>query len=104
MGTVTRAALLGRWTHSHEDDTSDTRVYRPAAHPFPPARGRHSFEFAADGSMIDHGVGPTDRPVAQNGRWELTADDRLVLRTGAQNAERVLSIVAASPDRLVVKR
>lgn len=103
MGTITRDALIGRWTHSHEDDTADTRVYRPASYPFPPARGRASVELKTDGTMIDFGIGPADRPAGKDGRWELTPDGRLVLRT-AGGRERTLHVVSVTDDRLVTRR
>ena len=103
MSSVTRDALFGRWTHSHEEDTSDARVYRPSSHPFPPSRGRASFELKADGTMIEHAIGPTDRSARRDGTWELRPEGRVVLRPeGAP--ERVLDIVSVAADRLVVRR
>jgi hypothetical protein len=104
VGTVTRDALCGRWTHSHEEDTSDRRVYRPPSHPFPPSRGRASFELKADGTMIEHAIGPTDRSARRDGTWELRPDGRLVLRPDGSAPEQVLDVVSVTPDRLVVRR
>lgn len=49
------ACLQRRWLHSHEEDTADVRVYRPAEYPFPPARGRDGFEFALAASSFTSG-------------------------------------------------
>src|SRR5207247_2415788 len=77
VGPVTRDALYGRWTHAHEEDTSDSRVYRRPSHPFPPSRGRDSFELKPDGTMVEHAIGPTDRSVRREGTWELRLDGGL---------------------------
>jgi hypothetical protein len=54
--------LHRRWLHSREEDTGDEMVFRPESYDFPPARGRTGFELSPDGSVLDLGVGPTDRP------------------------------------------
>ena len=104
MASVSRDTLFGRWTHSHEEDTSDSRVYRRPQYPFPPSRGRVSFELKPDGTMVEQGIGPTDRPVRREGTWELRPDGGLVLRPGDGAAERVLEVVSVTADRLVVRR
>jgi len=37
------------WVHSHEEDSDEEMVFRPAAYEFPPSRGRRSFELKPDG-------------------------------------------------------
>ncbi len=39
--------LFQHWMHSHEEDSGDVQVYRPADYDFPPARGRRGFELQA---------------------------------------------------------
>jgi hypothetical protein len=90
--------LFRHWVHSHEEDSGDLRVYRPAGHRFPPARGRRGFELQPDGSYVAHGPGPADKPTAVPGRWEPAGDGRV--RIGDEE----LVIVALEPDRLVVTR
>ena len=104
MDSITRDVLFGRWTHSHEEDTSDSRVYRRPQYPFPPSRGRVSFELKPDGTMVEQGIGPTDRSVRRDGTWELRPDGGLVLHPGDGAAERVLEVVSVTADRLVVRR
>jgi len=104
VGKVERDALVGAWTHAHEEDTPDTRVYRPATHPFPPSRGRDSFTLQPDGTLVERAIGPTDRPAAAAGTWALGADDTLTLRAGGRPGERVLRVVSVVPDRLVFRR
>jgi len=78
--------LYRRWTHSHEEDAADATVFRPADYPFPPSRGRVSYELAPDGTLLEAGIGPTDRPTSEVGVWALEDDGRtLVLRTRGPN-------------------
>lgn len=104
MAEAEPAALAGRWLHSHEEDSGGETVYRPAGFAFPPARGRQGFELRADGSYADLGPGPTDKPEeTEGGAWALEGG-RLTLGGGAVGSpERVLEVVAAEPDRLVVR-
>ena len=49
--------------------------------------------------------GPTDRPEEVTGTWTLAGDDTLVVtRASSSEPERVLRIVSAAPDRLVVAK
>jgi hypothetical protein len=93
--------LLGRWLHSHEEDTDAELVYRPATYRFPPSRGRTGFELRPDGTMVESGIGPTDRRAESPGTWRLSGNT-LVLDRAA--GSRVLAIVDAAPDRLKVSR
>jgi len=97
---VERSALIGSWIRSGEEDGPEERVYRRPGYPFPPARGRESFELAEDGRLVERGPGPTDIPTEDSGEWELE-DDSLRLRSPA--GERALEIVSAESDRLVVR-
>lgn len=97
--------LPKNWVHSHEEDTKTEMVFRPASYPFPLSRGRRSFELEPDGSLVEHGVAPNDRRQLAKGKWELKDDDRLVFyKSEAAEASRVLEIVSADKDRLVVKK
>jgi hypothetical protein len=96
--------MLGRrWVHSHEEDTEEEMVFRPAAYEFPPSRGRRSFELKPDGALAEGRIGPTDRPVETQGTWELR-DDRLVLRRDPSEAPRSMRIASVDDDRLVVEK
>jgi hypothetical protein len=73
-GKVSRDLLCREWTYSHEEDTDTERVFRPATFPFPRSRGRISFDLRPDGTVIERGIGPTDRRTETTGRWGLTPD------------------------------
>ena len=101
--TIDRSALERAWVHSHEDDTADETVYRPADYAFPPSRGRQGFELRADGSCLETAIGPTDRPEEATGTWELADDGTIVLSRPGEPDER-LRVISVSQDRLVVER
>jgi hypothetical protein len=92
------ADVFRHWVHSHEEDSGDLRVYRPAGHSFPPARGRRGLDLRPDGSYVAHGPGPADKPTSRPGRWEPAGEGRV--RIGDEELE----IVSLEPDRLVVRR
>jgi hypothetical protein len=101
---IPRSAVVGEWTHSHEEDTAQERVYRRSSHPFPRARGRESFEIRPDGTLVDRSSGPADRALESEGSWELREDGTLVLHSGRGRTERRLEVISADDDRLVVRR
>jgi hypothetical protein len=97
--------LHGRWLHSHEEDTNTEMVFRPAAFNFPPSRGRMGFELRPDHSLVEIGIAPTDGPVEATGRWEQQGGSQISFYQGAsRKLARVLHIVSADKDRLVVKK
>jgi hypothetical protein len=66
--------LIGSWLHAREEDQADVTVYRPEGYPLPPARGRESITFEADGTVTLGRPGPDDRTVRSPGRWQLDGD------------------------------
>jgi len=102
---IDKRILVGKWLHSHEEDTPDETVFRPATYRLPPSRGRKAFELRADGTMVDLGIGPDDRPSARTGSWNLNESNDLVLRPHDSTARpTVLRIAQAGSDKLVIKR
>ena len=96
--------LAGRWVHSHEEDTGDELVFRPADFSFPPSRGRLRLELQADGRFVRSGPGPTDRPVPTRGKWKLENGVLSLKAEGAAAEERRLEIASVTPEKLVVRR
>jgi hypothetical protein len=97
--------LYQNWVHSHEEDTETEMVFRPATFKFPPSRGRKSFDLKPDGSLVETGIGPTDRPQENQGTWKLEDDDSLVFYFSSQSVpKKLMQIVSADKDRLVIKR
>jgi hypothetical protein len=86
-----------RWIHSHEEDTGDVQVYRPAGYDLPPARGRRGFELRPDGEFLLYGPGPSDKPEVTTERWSPAAPGRV--RVG----DRELEIVSVDSDRLTAR-
>ena len=79
-------------------------VLRPDDFPFPPpAAGWGSS--SGDGGYVATAIGPADRPEEVTGTWTLAGDDTLVVtRASSSEPERVLRIVSAASDRLVVAK
>ena len=99
-----RERLVGRrWVHSHEEDTDREQVFRPAEHPFPPSRGRTSFELRRDGTYVESSPGPVDAPQESTGSWSLDGD-RLILGAEGDRPGHAWEITGAQDDRLTVKR
>ena len=96
--------LNKRWIHSHEEDTADSKVFRPDTYNFPPSRGRFSFELKAGGRAVIHRIGATDRSQTEEGTWRVE-DDSLVLSSGAERKpDVVFNVLSGTPDRLEVKK
>ncbi len=106
MTTWSRAAsrdqLVGHWVHSHEEDTDDEMVFRPATRSLPPSRGRAQLELRADGTYVESSPGPVDLPEQSTGSWSLEGD-RLLLTGGAGRPDYAWHITAAESDRLTVR-
>jgi hypothetical protein len=96
--------LIGRWVHSHEEDSPGRTVFRPGGFAFPPSRGRRAFELKADGSLVEAPIGPADAPVTVAGRWRLAPNGRLKLEREGAGAAEELEIDSLSAERLVVRR
>ena len=102
--TVDGSGLVGRWVHSHEEDTDAEPVYHPATFAFPPSRGRAALELCADGTYSETGIGADDRPARADGAWEL--HETLIRLTPSASATpvRTLDVVSATAARLTFRR
>ena len=97
--------LQKHWVHSHEEDTATEMVFRPADFPFPRSRGRTAFELKPGNLLVESGIAPTDGPQITEGTWQLNEKNELVFsKRAATSASRVLPIVSAAADRLVIRK
>jgi hypothetical protein len=80
------------WVHIREEDQPGVRVFRPAGHPRPPARGRDAIEFLPDGTARAFTPGPVDAPVGRPATWRAEPDGTLVI--DSDEGERRYEIVA----------
>jgi hypothetical protein len=97
--------LPGHWVHSHEEDTDEESVFRPATFNFPRSRGRSSFELKPGGGLVEQHPGPTDRPEETEGSWKLEDDQTLsFFGKSSRKPLKVLRVVSVSKDRLVLKK
>lgn len=96
------ADLAGSWTHSHEEDSADLRVYRPTdAFAFPPGRrGRETLEFGTAGQMITGTPGPDDRQI-RTGATSLGMHRYRL--DGGQTPGQIIEIVQWEPGLLKVR-
>lgn len=100
-------AIAARWIHSFEEDDGDRMVFRPPSYGFPRSRGaRFGLDLTADGIAKIDGPGPADRPTLKEGRWSIVPGEGLgTLRLlSAEGLTYEWSIVAAEPERLVLKK
>jgi len=98
--------VTGVWIHAFEEDTEETAVYRPADHPFRPARRpRRRIEFRADGTFTEGRPGPDDRPREVRGRWERQAPDRIAVTfPEGRRAPFGITVLSRTGDRLVIAK
>lgn len=97
--------LHQRWIHSHEEDTGNEMVFRPASFNFPRSRGRSGFELRPDKSLVEVGIGPADVPTEKAGKWEIGSDGTLKFyKTGAGRPDQTLKISSIDSGKLVVER
>lgn len=100
--TIAREAVIGKWIHSHEEDTDTETIYRPASFAFPASRGRRGLELRDDGMLMETTIGATDVPGEAAGRWELRPDGTLMLRSNSGVLR--LRVIRVEPDRLVFSK
>jgi len=97
--------LHQHWVHSHEEDTDAEMVFRPASYPFPPSRGRRSFELKPGGSLVEVGIGPTDRRQLAAGKWRLQKGNHIAFYAQSESVpSRVMQIASLEKDRLTVRK
>lgn len=97
--------IFKSWVHSHEEDTEDTTVYRPASYSFPLSRGRREFELKENGQVDYYGIGPADVSRVAHGRWTVEGTRRVRIEFDDGNMEsRWLEIISCSDEMLKVKQ
>ena len=97
--------LVGRWLHSHDEDTPDVLVYRPAENPFPREEGRDGFEIQAGGEFYYLAVGRGDGTEVSNGRWTIEAPDRVRIDVDNKRVKPFwLEVISCDAETLKVKR
>src|SRR5712672_3089915 len=101
--TPTPDFLYGRWMHSHEEDTADKMVYRPASFNFPRSRGRAGFDLRPDRSLVEVGIGPSDKIEERPGTWEFVGG-KLVLNPTSADQPAQLAVISVDKDRLLIKK
>jgi hypothetical protein len=96
--------LRQEWVHVHEEDTADTRVFRPSSFPLPPSRGRRTLDLRTAGLLTQSRSGPDDRPATESGAWSLEGHTLTLRNDRAGVAVERLEIASLASDRLVLRR
>jgi hypothetical protein len=96
-----QTCLLGHWIHSHEEDTSDAMVYRPASYKFPPSRGRVGYEFRPDGKLIYYGIAATDGSEPLSGSWVIEAPNLVRVKVDSQRIQPFVMQVVSCNDQIL---
>ena len=99
-----RKEILGRWLHSHEEDSAAEMVFRPSTFAFPPSRGRVGFELKDNGSYVDRGIGPGDGLLEAEGEWSME-NGLLTLDCDIYpGGRRDMRVISCDTDRLVIEK
>ena len=97
------SALVGRvWVRVPEEESGEGRVYRPEDFPIPPARGRESLLFLADGAVESTAPGRGDAPTTARGRWSADGGSASAIAVDLEGRAERLSVVELGPDRLTL--
>jgi hypothetical protein len=97
--------LQKRWMHSREEDTAAEMVFRPASYDFPPARGRTGFELRPDQTLVEIGIGPTDRVEESSGKWKLGPGNELLFYSQfSPEPTQAMQIISVDDNRLVIRK
>jgi hypothetical protein len=99
-----QTGIAREWVHSHEEDTEDAQVFRPAGFAFPRGRRpRTSIDLRPQGRVsLRDGPAPDDRRSAEDGTWAVEGDE-LKLRLAGKTDVRY-RIESADEERLVLRR
>lgn len=90
--------LIRQWSHAHEEDRLNTKIFRPSENKFPPSRGRMSFNLKPNGQLVMTGPGRDDRPSSSEGTWNLK--DQNLLFHFPDGREKSYKILEIDPDYL----
>jgi hypothetical protein len=105
MGKINPQDLHQHWVHSQEEDTATEAVYRPDTYPFPPARGRTSFDLRPLGALVKSAIAPDDRRAKSQGNWKLEDGDKLAFYADdPAKPEEVMRIASVTKDKLVIHK
>jgi len=99
------AHLFGTtWLHANEEDTDETKIYRPNTYHFPPSRGRTGFSLDADGTFRLFAIAPTDGLEEHTGKWEMVNKNIMRITFAEKEAEAFqLELISVTADLLKVK-
>ncbi len=92
-----QSALVGAWTHAHEEDHAGVEVFRRLGHRLPVSRGRQAFTLRPDLTAVLGTPGADDRGTESAGTWRVEGQ---VLRVRCPGWAASYEVLAAEADRL----
>ncbi|WP_148685664.1 hypothetical protein [Candidatus Nitrosocosmicus hydrocola] len=95
--------LYGLWYHSHEEDDSHKKVYRPSTFNFPLSRGIDAFEIRKDGNFVSYNIGPVDVSQENVYQFEIKDENRLCIYKN-KILINVMDILSCEKDLLYIKK
>ena len=99
-----QTCLLGRWTHSQEEDTPGIAIYRRRQYEFPLARGRTGFDFIASGEAVTYDIADSDGVNELFGRWETQGSDGIKITFDDDRIEPVvLYVLTCDADKIAMR-
>jgi len=102
--TADGSGLVGRWVHSHEEDTDAELIYRPSTFAFPRSRGRAALALHADGTYSEDAIGADDRPATAAGTWVFDGTQIRLTPSPPGAPVRTLTVLTTTSDRLTFRR
>lgn len=100
-----KPAIFKHWVHSHEEDTTDIKVYRPHDHRFPRSRGRRGFEIKENGEFIRYDIAPDDRIKRVQGHFKVEGRNRFhIFFEDPKFKSYTMNIVSLSENVLKLRR
>lgn len=105
MSPLPECAVGTQWFHSHEEDTTDVKVFRPRAFAFPRSRGRSGFELRPGGELIYYAIAPADGTDEVEGRWSYAEPRLITLTMDDPHAQSFgMEVLHCDRDILTVRR
>ena len=99
------ATIFQQWIHSHEEDITGVRVYRPSNYQFPPSRGRRGFEIKDSGEFIEYDIAPTDGIRKVAGHWQAEGNNTIkVYLEDREHESYRLKVLSCERDMLRIEK
>ena len=103
MTAYNEDCIYKHWTHSHEEDTEDKKVYRPSTFEFPQSRGRDGFEIRENGEFILYIMGRTDKTEKIFGNFSIDSNKLNIELVSIQKSYN-MTILSCDENQLIIQK